>query len=65
VPYTAKLALGVNAPGFGPLELPLTRSGSLSLPSLPSGGLGGLGNLLSQSMGEPAFEALMARGGSN
>ena len=42
VPYDAALTLGVNAPGLGPLELPIKKSGTLPVPAAPDVTLGGL-----------------------
>jgi len=35
VPYTAHLDLGVDAPGLGPLSLPLEKKGELPVPTVP------------------------------
>ncbi|MFH0947274.1 MAG: LEA type 2 family protein [Planctomycetota bacterium] len=35
VPYTANLDVGVNAPGLGPLKLPLKKEGELPVPTAP------------------------------
>ncbi len=36
VPYTADLSLAVDAPGVGPLTLPLRKEGELPVPTVPS-----------------------------
>lgn len=36
VPYTADLGLSVDAPGVGPLKLPLRKEGELPVPTVPS-----------------------------
>lgn len=35
VPYKADMSLSVNAPGVGPLSLPLTRKGEVPVPAVP------------------------------
>lgn len=35
VPYTADLKLGVDAPGIGPLSLPMRKSGEVPVPAVP------------------------------
>ena len=35
IPYTADLGLSVNAPGIGPLRLPLKKEGKLPIPTAP------------------------------
>ncbi len=40
VPYTASLTLAVDAPGLGPLELPLNTTGEFPIPNAPSVDLG-------------------------
>ena len=35
VPYTANLDVGVNAPGLGPIKLPLKKEGELPVPTAP------------------------------
>ncbi|MBI1336782.1 MAG: hypothetical protein GC164_07460 [Phycisphaera sp.] len=42
VPYDAKLDLSVNAPAVGKITLPLSKSGSLPVPALPSVKVAGL-----------------------
>lgn len=42
VPYDAGLTLSVNAPGVGPIELPLRQRGQLPVPNLPEVTLAGV-----------------------
>lgn len=42
VPYTASLDLGVKTPGFGPMTLPLKKTGELPVPAVPKVKLEGI-----------------------